>query len=1262
MTSAAPNPPRSWWSRIFRWIKFLLFAALLLLGLLVVFHRPLLRWAVNQGAPYFAKKAGYQLDWSVTGTVVSDLLVNNLIVKGPEKGPVQKITLRDFKADYSLWELIRKGPSNFLHGLTLADADIEIDSRTPADPKPAEPSKGGATPEFWIDHIDLRNVTARVLTDSGDIVLHGFTLVLDSQKAGEIAIEELIVPSANLHLKNVHGKTEVRDRRIMITDLNVMEGVTLKSLMVGLKDLHDGFLPFAIEVNSGHAKAGSSGSVSELWTKPAVDAALKLTDLSPAEIARWVKLPEGVTWRLNELKLQCKGVPMEPQNLAVDLTAEVFNLQSADVKAESVKAHAFMDKGALRLESLSIHSGLNSVEANATAALPAAWDKMATLSADARWKVKAPSIESIFIKPADFAGSLEGEGTLAIKEGKLGGAEAKVNGKELTVAKKTIKSLEVEVTSDDAQLVRLKNAIVHLDEHNTALVKGALNLTMRQPAKIEWQADIVDLASFAQWAGVKDQPLPDAGKFTAKGKASFNLADVQDKDYTRISADGMARLNGVIWQKATLESVNLDFGLHEGKAEIKQLEVRLNEQNKLVASLSTKLDQTGDFTASLEGVFPQLPDFSGWLELAKAPRLVSGSAALSWKGKGKTSTREITGTGSIHADNVKLEGSTDALSLSLETQHEGHQAEIKKLEARAGKFHANATLAISDTDLSIPRIELFSEDLLLFDGNVQVPLVLAQESRPAIPIDPKRPMQINLRMVDMDIAKLATALGQKPAASGIATLDLDLHGELPDLDGKLSLALTGLSADAMQKKLEPASLKLDATLDQHQLNIEATAHEAPLQPLSAKAQLPLDVEKLMADPKSMMSEPLAATVLLPDSDLATLPQYVPVLASVHGSMGIDVKLAGTLQQPKVEGLIHADVPSADLNKGQMTIRDMKARIAFADQSVTLEDVSATLAGGKVSAGGTVNLAPLTNPTLDLHLEAKEALVMRDETMSLRTNADVTCKGTLSQAEVAGHIDLVRGRVFKEIEFLPLSLPNQLPPPPPVVRRSGAGAALPPPFDKWNYNLDITSRDPIRLLGNILNGGVAVDLHLRGSGPGIPLEGNVSLAGAKLRMPFTTMKIVKGDILFTKDKPLDPTIDLQGDSLINNYQVSVYAYGSALAPKTRFTSSPPLSEQEIATLLATGTTKGDKDSALGVAANRAAFLLVSRLYRELFNKAAPKRFDDEPPKLTFSFSPLATGSSQRGVTATYELSPSLQAIGSVTDRGFRGLFYYLVRFR
>ena len=105
------------------------------------------------------------------------------------------------------------------------------------------------------------------------------------------------------------------------------------------------------------------------------------------------------------------------------------------------------------------------------------------------------------------------------------------------------------------------------------------------------------------------------------------------------------------------------------------------------------------------------------------------------------------------------------------------------------------------------------------------------------------------------------------------------------------------------------------------------------------------------------------------------------------------------------------------------------------------------------------------------------------------------------------------------------------------------------------------------------------------------------------------------------------------------------------------------EGEIATLLATGSTSGDLRASEGEAANRAAFLLVSQMYRKMFRKGALAKESDTPPRLSFSFSLLNNSGGSRSFSAIYEINKNLQAVGAMSQTGsFRGLLYYLIRFR
>ena len=429
--------------------------------------------------------------------------------------------------------------------------------------------------------------------------------------------------------------------------------------------------------------------------------------------------------------------------------------------------------------------------------------------------------------------------------------------------------------------------------------------------------------------------------------------------------------------------------------------------------------------------------------------------------------------------------------------------------------------------------------------------------------------------------------------------------------------------------------------------------------------MPLDALALIRDPSLARSLPLDLRLDLPASDLSGLRPLVPALRSLSGTGSLAATVAGTVTAPDVRGNLTATLPSlAFIGDEVPGVRDAALRLRFDGSRIEIERAEAMIAGGTVTLRGGADCRQPANPRLDLTLTAREALLVRDDNLSLRADADLRCRGSLTEATVDGRISLVRGRVFKELEFLPLSLPDQLPPaPPPVTMGRQAPPSLPPPFDRWRFDVAIGTREPVRLLGNVLNGGAVADLRLHGTGARPVLEGRAFLTDARIRLPFSRMNLTRGDLVFRPDKPFDPELDVLGDSFTGGHQVQLQAYGRALDPKLRLTSSPPLSEGDIAALLATGSTSEGMRSGEGEAANRAAFLVISQLYRKLFRRSRLMRETDEAPRLSFSFSPLNNAGGGRSFSAVYEINRNVEAIGTVNQSGsFRGLLYWLIRFR
>jgi len=525
---------------------------------------------------------------------------------------------------------------------------------------------------------------------------------------------------------------------------------------------------------------------------------------------------------------------------------------------------------------------------------------------------------------------------------------------------------------------------------------------------------------------------------------------------------------------------------------------------------------------------------------------------------------------------------------------------------------------------------------------------------------------LTLAIDGLDFDRLGRALGVALPVRGRLRADATLTGTLRTLAGGLSAEVTEVRPAAGNATThEPAAVTVTAVLADGRLALDARAIQPPLRPLTIEARVPVDAVALSRNPGGVRELPLTARVRLAESSLSFLPAWEPALKSVQGTASVDATLGGTVGRPRWQGTGTVTVPEARLAGAALpSIKDVVVKIRADEKRLTVQNASVVVAGGRLRIEGGADLARLADPVLDLRLRADEVLVVRDENLSLRANADVACRGPVSRAAVTGTIDLVRGRVFKEIEFLPLSLPNQLPPPPPPTSLARTGPpALPPPLDAWTFDLAIRTRDPVRLMGNVARGSVVADLRVSGTGARPVLTGRATMEQMWLKLPFSRLTITEGAIVFTEDKPFDPQINVIGKSITDGRVVEVVVQGRALDPTVRLTSSPPLPEGEIASLLATGVTTSDLSTRGGEAASRAAFVVLQQAYRKLFRKTARGGDDAEPPRLSFQFSLFGSDATRRNLSAVYELNPKWRVIGRVGESGtFRGMLHYLIRFR
>ena len=164
------------------------------------------------------------------------------------------------------------------------------------------------------------------------------------------------------------------------------------------------------------------------------------------------------------------------------------------------------------------------------------------------------------------------------------------------------------------------------------------------------------------------------------------------------------------------------------------------------------------------------------------------------------------------------------------------------------------------------------------------------------------------------------------------------------------------------------------------------------------------------------------------------------------------------------------------------------------------------------------------------------------------------------------------------------------------------------------------------------------------------------------LPFSRLEVQYGFLYFDSSDPLNPKIDLHGTSVIRDYTIHAYVYGRSLSPEAIFTSEPPLPQEEIISLLATGTTREELTGNNNVLAGRAAMLLFQQLYRKVFKKGEATKSNSVFDRLEVDAGQVDPRTGQQTATARFKINPQWVLVGDIEVGGdFRGMVKYLIRF-
>jgi autotransporter translocation and assembly factor TamB len=693
---------------------------------------------------------------------------------------------------------------------------------------------------------------------------------------------------------------------------------------------------------------------------------------------------------------------------------------------------------------------------------------------------------------------------------------------------------------------------------------------------------------------------------------------------------------------------------------LNDLTVALNERDFVAANGTIDLRAPFHYNGKFSAKVADLSTLKPLLRAYKNENELSGSFAVEWEGSGDAKIAKNSGKLKLNLEKGRY-ANMQSLQAKVDASYSPDGLDVPIIFFASDKMDFQAIAQAKGETLEISKIQLDQGQAKYAQGYVSIPLVWKNLGTSAPIFPPNGKVAVNFQSENIEIKKLFEDVGSKPVASGVVSVKFDAQGTLAKLDARLDVQGRDLRT-ARVPNFEPASFDLTAQAKDGQLAINGKLQQAKIQPLELTANLPFNAAKALREQKVADDTPVTAKVRLPRSSVNFLRQFAPQIEQLDGEAGLDVDVGGTIGHPVLTGSGDMTVNVARSNNVTLpALRDFSARLKFADNVLTVERFGGELSGGKFTVDGRVTFPKLTNANIDLHLKADSVLMARNDTVTARADCDIKVIGPFTSASVTGNVALTNSQFLKNLDLIPIGLPGRPAPQPPSSRPD---FSIPePPFRDWKFDVTIKTKDPFLIRGTLANGGAISDLHLIGTGLHPGLQGLIRLENVEATLPFSRLEIAYGFLYFDPSDSLNPKIDLHGTSVIRDYLVHVYVYGPSLAPEAIFTSEPPLPQEEIISLLATGATREELTGNNNVLAGRAATLLVTQLYRKFFKKGQASKSNSMFDRLDVSFGTVDPRTQQQQATARLKLNEQFVLMGDVGVGGeWRGMVKYLIRFR
>jgi len=283
-----------------------------------------------------------------------------------------------------------------------------------------------------------------------------------------------------------------------------------------------------------------------------------------------------------------------------------------------------------------------------------------------------------------------------------------------------------------------------------------------------------------------------------------------------------------------------------------------------------------------------------------------------------------------------------------------------------------------------------------------------------------------------------------------------------------------------------------------------------------------------------------------------------------GHVDFNVAAEGSTESPRLTGQVRFTNVNVALEDYTNGLSRMNGSLVFDENRLQFRDVTAYSGGGLIRVGGFVTYQ--RGLYADLSATAKDVRIRYPQGVTSTADATLRFQGSRASMVLGGRVTITGFAVSPDLDLA-------------SVAASTSGVSLPPnpnsPSNRVRLDIRINSAPSLNFQNSFAKLAGNVDLAIRGTLAQPTVLGRVTVTEGAATFNGEKFELQHGEIYFSNPVRIQPVIDMIATTTVEDYTITISLQGTTNKLNPTFRSEPPLSEQDIFSLLAMGRTQEEQ---------------------------------------------------------------------------------------